>query len=68
MPRPRRQKERRVFLADFGCMNKRRFKTEALAIDAAEFRMLENMSVELEVYQCYNCQFWHLTRQKRDRN
>jgi len=43
------------------CEGKRFFKTEQLALEAADVGMLENMSITLGVYQCPNCFQWHLT-------
>lgn len=40
---------------------KRNFKNQHDAQKAAEFHMLENMQLELSVYQCDMCQYWHLT-------
>jgi len=45
---------------------KKRFKTEKEAQDAAEFQMLEHMSLELSVYKCESCKYWHLTRNVKD--
>lgn len=44
------------------CQSKVWYKTEAEAKDAAELRMLDNMSVQLDIYQCNICRNWHLTR------
>lgn len=41
---------------------KRRYKNEKDAQNAAEFQMLENMTLELSVYKCDLCIYWHLTR------
>jgi hypothetical protein len=46
------------------CRQKQMFATEALALTAADFHMLENMSIELDVYRCEVCLFWHLTTKK----
>lgn len=64
MKRPRRRNERLNLVVNDTCSTKRRFKTEAEARDAAEFGMLRDMNIELDVYQCLTCQQWHLTRQK----
>ncbi|MGV9001490.1 MAG: hypothetical protein ACOH18_00835 [Candidatus Saccharimonadaceae bacterium] len=46
---------------DLICEGKRFFKTEQEAIEAADIRMLENMSVTIGIYQCATCFHWHLT-------
>ncbi len=46
------------------CDTKRRFDSEKKAQDAAEFRMLENMTITIEVYQCQDCRGWHLTSKR----
>lgn len=42
--------------------NKRRFRNEKEAQDAAEIQMLQDMNLELSVYKCDLCRYWHLTR------
>ena len=67
MPRPRRIKKNadlHSYRFDMICENKRFFKTEQEALDAADFRMLEYMSVQIGVYHCTNCRNWHLTSLK----
>ena len=49
------------------CEGKRFFETEAAALEAADIRMLENMSVTVGVYQCTTCMQWHLTSIKPGR-
>lgn len=69
MTRPRRThqlNERKVYRFDLTCEGKRFFKTEAEALEAADIRMLENMSVTIGVYQCPTCSYWHLTSLKAD--
>lgn len=44
------------------CESKAWFKSEKEAIEASEMRMLDNMTVNLAVYQCNICRNWHLTR------
>jgi len=46
------------------CQTKRGFRTEAIARDVAETRMLMAPSIELDVYQCPTCRQWHLTSKK----
>lgn len=53
--------ESKVYRFDLTCEGKRFFETEALALEAADIRMLENMSVSIGVYQCPTCMHWHLT-------
>jgi len=67
MTRPRRTNalsEHKVYRLELACDSKRFFKTEAEALDAADIRMLENMSVTIGVYQCPTCHYWHLTSLK----
>lgn len=61
---PRRTKQgfdTKSYRFDLTCEGKRFFKTEAEALEAADIRMLENMSATIGVYQCATCQNWHLT-------
>ncbi len=61
---PRRTKQgfdTKAYRFDLTCEGKRFFKTEKEAIEAADFRMLENMSVSIGAYQCPTCRNWHLT-------
>jgi len=61
---PRRTKrgaDAKVYRFDPTCEGKRFFKTEAEALEAADVRMLENMSISIGVYQCPTCRNWHLT-------
>lgn len=54
----------KIYRFDLTCEGKRFFKTEAEALEAADIRMLENMSISIGVYQCPTCRHWHLTRIK----
>lgn len=66
---PRRTKQNsdtKAYRFDLTCEGKRFFKTEAEALEAADFRMLENMSVTIGVYHCPTCRYWHLTSIKPD--
>lgn len=53
--------ESKVYRFDLTCAGKRFFKTEDEALEAADIRMLENMSVTVGIYQCPTCMLWHLT-------
>jgi hypothetical protein len=46
------------------CEFKQQYKSEKEALEGAELRMLENMRIELTVYECPVCRHWHLTRVK----
>ena len=46
------------------CREKRRFRTEKQAIYDAETRMLADLQLELDVYQCPVCRGWHLTSRR----
>lgn len=46
----------------YSCNSKRRYRSENEATRVADVQMLENMSLELEVYKCDSCRFWHLTK------
>ena len=63
MPRHNNTEKHQLFTFHFSCQNKRRYKTENEALKAAEFQMLQDMNLELSVYKCNDCSFWHLTRQ-----
>jgi rubrerythrin len=47
------------------CVSKKRHKSENEALKTAEIQMLQNSGLELSVYKCDTCGFWHLTRSKR---
>lgn len=46
------------------CISKRAFRNEKDALDAAERQMLIASPIELEVYRCDHCRYWHLTSKK----
>lgn len=59
--RSKKVAEGKIYRFNPVCEGKRFFKTEQLALEAADVGMLENMSVALGVYQCPTCRNWHLT-------
>jgi hypothetical protein len=65
MPRRNNTPRHNPFQPPASCAHKRRFKTEKLAAEAADTRMLIVPALELSVYQCDMCGGWHLTRQSR---
>ncbi len=63
MPRKNKiAKHQRLSINKFDC-NKKRYQNARQAQDAAELQMLEDMNLNLSVYKCNLCQYWHLTRQ-----
>jgi len=64
MPRRNKSQKNNPFISYESCHNKRRYINEKDAQKIAELQMLENMSLELSVYKCDACKFWHLTRTK----
>ena len=64
MPRKHQSLPHQRYEAPMTCEEKRRFRTEADALKAAEIQMLTDMQLELHVYQCFHCRQWHLTRSK----
>lgn len=46
------------------CKEKRTYRSEADAAKAADLQMLMSPSVELSVYHCHDCKYWHLTSKK----
>jgi putative ubiquitin-RnfH superfamily antitoxin RatB of RatAB toxin-antitoxin module len=62
LPRKNRIVKHKPFLTDnFDC-NKKRYQNKIEAQKAAEFQMLENMTISLSIYKCDLCSHWHLTR------
>lgn len=62
MPRKNNTVKHQSYPIDRMVCDKRRFKNEKEAGEAAEFQMLKNMTIELFVYKCDRCNYWHLTR------
>jgi hypothetical protein len=62
MPRRNKTGVNRPFTFNKSCQNKRSYKSEQEASNVAEIQMLEDMNLELAVYKCNECTFWHLTR------
>ncbi len=62
MPRRNKSVKNQQFVFFETCRTKRRYNNEKEAQKIAEIQMLENMSLELAVYKCNECKFWHLTR------
>jgi hypothetical protein len=60
-------KYQKISIEKLSC-NKRRFRNEREAINAAEIQMLENPRLGLSVYKCDLCAYWHLTRSAKDYN
>lgn len=67
MPKRRRKTDQNTYKYRDNCESKTRYESQAKALEAADFRMLENMSVALTVYKCDICNGWHLTRAKQAR-
>ncbi|UTX50995.1 hypothetical protein KI440_02195 [Candidatus Saccharibacteria bacterium TM7i] len=61
MPKSRRTRTHKEYAFHLPCEGKNRYDTEKEASDAADFHMLENMNIDLMVYQCAICGYWHMT-------
>jgi len=68
MPRKNKSTKHQRFATSLFQCTKRKYKNENEAQDAAEHQMLENMSLELSVYECDICKNWHLTRNAKTTN
>jgi len=55
MPKRKQKTDRNSHKFLLICESKRPFKTEELALEAADFGMLDHMTLELGVYQCDVC-------------
>ncbi len=62
MPRKNRSIKHQPYSANLPSCGKRRFNNANDAQAAAEFQMLQDMNLELAIYQCDSCRHWHLTR------
>lgn len=67
MPRRNQRVPHKPFVLHISCLDKRKYRSENEAKNIAEIQMLENMSLELSVYKCNECAFWHLTRNVANR-
>ena len=65
MPRHNKSLAHKPFSFYISCLNKQQYRNENEAQKAAEFHMLEHMGLELSVYKCDSCKYWHLTRQQK---
>jgi len=50
---------RQIFVRN--CDSKRQYKNEREAKQTAEYQMLIHQNLELSVYKCDMCNYWHLT-------
>ena len=64
MPRRNKTQSNKPFSFYISCLSKKRYKSEKEALNVAEIQMLQNIGLELSVYKCDTCKYWHLTRQK----
>ncbi|MCX6728650.1 MAG: hypothetical protein NTV39_02695 [Candidatus Saccharibacteria bacterium] len=64
MPRKNRINKHQPLQLEKLVCNKKRYDSDREAQKAAETQMLENMNLELSVYRCDTCRYWHLTRKK----
>lgn len=62
MPRKNRSIKHQPFSSNDLFCTKRKFRNEKEAQEAAEFQMLQDMNLELSIYKCDMCIYWHLTR------
>ena len=62
MPRRNQTNKHQPFVLHKSCNTKRCYPNRIEAQKIAELQMLENISLELSVYKCDECRFWHLTR------
>jgi len=62
MPRKNKSIKHQPFSFSNLFCTKKKYRNEKEALDAAEFQMLQYMNLELSVYKCDMCRYWHLTR------
>lgn len=60
--------KRKNFLPTSCSLVKKSYKTEDEAKKTAEIQMLVNQGLELKVYKCDLCNYWHLTSVKNSQN
>ena len=66
MPSKNKSISHQTYAAEGIFCTKRKYRNEKEALKAAEFQMLQDMSLELSVYKCDLCKYWHLTRRTDD--
>jgi hypothetical protein len=54
-------KHKRINYSLISCGSKRKYKNQNEAENIAEIQMLINQNIELGVYKCEYCNYWHLT-------
>jgi len=64
MPRHNRSVPHKPYQPNVPCGRKRRFKSEAEALDAIENASSIDIRLELKTYQCPYCGGWHLSSVK----
>ncbi len=57
----RRSRTHKEYHYALPCEGKNQYTSQDEAQRAADFHMLENMNIELTVYECPVCRFWHMT-------
>jgi len=67
MPRNNKSIRHQPFSINGLFCTKRKYRNEKEAQEAAEFQMLHDMNLELSVYKCDLCRYWHLTRNTSDK-
>ena len=62
MPRKNRVVKHQPLSIDKYDCDKKRYQNDRQAQDAAGLQMLENMNINLSIYKCDLCGYWHLTK------